>query len=295
MEEPENALQVYNALNGTDYKNPAEVEMKRLDKGISLSMRNDAAFVIDFVLNLYEHQATHNPNIPIRELIYYVNTIEPEVKGLDLYSRRLIRIPLPHFVVFYNGVEKRPEVEDLYLSNSYIYETDEPELELKCTIYNINPGCNTELLERCSVLREYMIFVTKVRERVNLNKDGNLESILDEVIEECIGEHVLEDFLRRRKDEVMKMTTLDYTWERREELIRRDEREEGERIGRERGERIGLERGEQIGLAKGISQGLEALVYTLKDFLSTPEEIFAKVIENPNYSDVTFEQVKKLL
>jgi hypothetical protein len=41
----------------------------------------------------------------------------------------------------------------------------------------------------------------------------------------------------------MKMTTLDYTWERREELIRRDEREEGERIGLERGERIGIARG----------------------------------------------------
>jgi hypothetical protein len=89
----------------------------------------------------------------------------------------------------------------------------------------------------------------------------------------------------------MKMTTLDYTWERREELIRRDEREEGERIGLERGERIGLAKG----ISQGISQGLEALVYTLKDFLSTPEEIFAKVIENPNYSDVTLEQVKKLL
>jgi hypothetical protein len=132
------------------------------------------------------------------------------------------------------------------------------QLELKCTVYNINPGCNTALLERCSVLREYMIFVTKVRERVNLNKDGNLESILDEVIEECIGEHVLEDFLRRRKDEVMKMTTLDYTWERREELIRRDEREEGERIGIVRG-RTEYRKASKL-LRSGVCSSIEELV-----------------------------------
>jgi hypothetical protein len=36
----------------------------------------------------------------------------------------------------------------------------------------------------------------------------------------------LEDFFRKRRGEVIKMTQLDYTWERREELIRAEERQE---------------------------------------------------------------------
>ena len=46
-------------------------------------------------------------------------------------------------------------------------------------------------------------------------------------VEDCIREHVLEEFFRSRKDEVIKVTHLDFTWERREELIRKEEREEG--------------------------------------------------------------------
>lgn len=276
MEDPHNALDVYNALNGTDYRNPNDVEMVYLEKGISLSMRNDASFVIDCILNLYEHQATFNPNMPTRSLIYFVNIIEPMVRNRDLYGRRPVLIPTPHFVVFYNGMENRPEVEELYLSDVFIHKSDRPELELKCTIYNINHGCNIELLERCNVLKEYMILVDKVRE--NLKRDVVLEHALTKAIDECIAEHVLEDFLKKRRDEVIKMTTLDYTWERREQMIRRDEREEGM----------------SQGLSQGLSLGLEALVHTLKEFFSTPEEIFTRVIKNPEYSDVTLEQIEQL-
>ena len=43
------------------------------------------------------------------------------------------------------------------------------------------------------------------------------------------------EFFRSRKDEVIKVTHLDFTWERREELIRKEEREEGKEEGREEG------------------------------------------------------------
>jgi hypothetical protein len=66
LEEPQNALEVYNGLNGTDYDNPDEVEIYMLEKGVSLSVRNDASFIVDANLNLYEHQSTYSPNIPLR-------------------------------------------------------------------------------------------------------------------------------------------------------------------------------------------------------------------------------------
>ena len=69
LREPENALEVYNALNHTHYDNPEDVEIQTLVRGVSLTVRNDAAFVIDWNLNIYEHQSTYNPNMPLRRLI----------------------------------------------------------------------------------------------------------------------------------------------------------------------------------------------------------------------------------
>ena len=82
LEDKTNAMDVYNALNDTHYDNPDEVEMIRLESFIALSMRNDAAFIIGTDMNLYEHQSTYNPNMPLRGLIYYVDTMEKRIKEL---------------------------------------------------------------------------------------------------------------------------------------------------------------------------------------------------------------------
>ena len=58
-------------------------------------------------------------------------------KGKNIYGRRLVKIPTPHFVVFYNGEEEQPEVQELKLSDAFEKPTDEPNLELKCKVYNI--------------------------------------------------------------------------------------------------------------------------------------------------------------
>ncbi|MDO5154442.1 MAG: hypothetical protein Q4D51_00610 [Eubacteriales bacterium] len=120
------------------------------------------------------------------------------------------------------------------MSDSFTKKTEEPELEVKVTVYNINVGNNKSFIEKCSVLREYMIFVDKVRECVA--SGVNLEEAIDLSIDECIRENVLKEFLSQRGNEVRKVMTLDYTWEKREELIREEEREEGRKEGREEGE-----------------------------------------------------------
>ena len=80
LEDKNNALDVYNALNHSHYTDPDAVEIITTDHGISLSIRNDASFLIDRHINYYEHQASFNPNMPLRCLIYYVNDIQNEVK-----------------------------------------------------------------------------------------------------------------------------------------------------------------------------------------------------------------------
>ena len=280
MENKSYALEVYNALNHSDYKNPEEVEIIRLERGISLSIRNDASFLIDMNMSFYEHQSTYNPNMPLRSAIYYVNTLEDWLrrKNLDLFSRKRIQLPTPHFVVFYNGTEKRPEYEEMRLSEAFCHKTDEPGIEVRCRVYNINPDNNRPLKERSAVLEGYTYFVEKVR----TYRKGNmgLEEAVDRAIEDCIENHVLEDFFRDRKDEVKKMTHLDYTWEKREQMIRKEEFEEGVAEGMERGIAQGMERGIEQGVEQGRVQILAELVCSKLKKGKTPEEI-ADALEEP--------------
>ena len=69
-------------MNGSSYDNPDDVEIKTLDGGISLTVRNDAAFVVDARLSIYEHQSTVCPNMPVRSLIYFTTLLS------DMLRRR---------------------------------------------------------------------------------------------------------------------------------------------------------------------------------------------------------------
>ena len=105
MEDKKNALEVYNAVNHSNYDDPELVEVHTLDKGVSLSIRNDCAFVLDASLSIYEHQSSVCPNMPVRSLIYFTNILERLLKKRNIYGHSLIRIPIPKFAVFYNGEE----------------------------------------------------------------------------------------------------------------------------------------------------------------------------------------------
>lgn len=100
-----------------------------LDRGISLSVRNDAAFVLDMNLSVYEHQSTICPNMPVRSLIYFSNILEQIIKGKNIYGYRLVKIPTPRFAVFFNEEKEQPEQYDLKLSDAYIQPVNNPELE----------------------------------------------------------------------------------------------------------------------------------------------------------------------
>lgn len=266
---PEYALDVYNAMNNSAYTDSAMIQIMRLENGISLSVRNDASFFISNYLNLYEHQSTYSPNAPLRFLIYLTNLLKKTIRKRDLYSRKRVQIATPHFAVFYNGTEKRPEKEVLKLSDAFINQTDTPEIELTVTVYNINPNNNTQLLEKSEVLRSYMIFVNRVRENLEHQKkiaqnapeydeaayEEELEVAINEAIDYCVKHHIMEEFFRENRNEVTKSMVLDYTWERREELIRAEEYEDGKRegleIGRAEGEKRGRAEGERRGRAEG--------------------------------------------
>lgn len=104
-----NLLSLYNAVNGTNYKNPGELEITTLENAVYRNMKNDVSCVLDFSLNLYEHQSTVNPNIPLRDLFYVSKILQGLITNEDLYSSRQIHIPVPRFFMFYNGIKEMPE------------------------------------------------------------------------------------------------------------------------------------------------------------------------------------------
>ena len=232
--EPENALSLYNALNGTSYTDASQITFNMLDNAIYMGMQNDISFLIVNEVNLYEHQSTYNLNMPLRDLFYVAELLQVYVKDQSLYSSKMIKLPTPHFVVFYNGVEDKPEKRILRLSEAFEVPTEDPELELKVTILNINPEMNEELKRKCPILNQY----TKYVEQVRYNSAGMpLEQAVETAIEYCIKHDILKDFLLKQRAEVVKMSIFEYDEEREIELIRRDEREIGQKIGEEIGVR----------------------------------------------------------
>ena len=271
MSEKKYALEVYNAVNGSSYDDPEMIEIITLEHGVSLSVRNDAAFILDMNVNYYEHQSSYNPNMPLRYLIYYATDIKKKInkERKNLFGRTLINIPTPHFVVFYNGKEKRPEVEFNKLSDSFEKRTENPELDLTVTTYNINPGFNEDMMNKSEVLTGYTYLVECVR---ILEKIYELKTAIAKAIDECIEKGYLKEFLIEHRSEVEKNMVLDFTFEKQLELTREEERELGRREGVEQGikqERINTEQAEmKAEQEKKRADALEEEVRKLKEMLN---------------------------
>ncbi|MBQ8816244.1 MAG: hypothetical protein IJZ84_03075, partial [Lachnospiraceae bacterium] len=74
-----------------------------------------------------------------------------------MYGSNQIKLPAPRFVVFYNGMDERPEYEELKLSDMYIMKDERISLELLVDVFNINTGHNEELLAACRTLHDYAV------------------------------------------------------------------------------------------------------------------------------------------
>lgn len=223
----EKLLSLYNAMNGTDYRDPDELIITTLENAIYIGIKNDLSFIIASELNLYEHQSTTNPNIPLRQLQYVTTIFRGLVSQKALYSTKLTKIPCPRFVVFYNGEQEEPESRVLKLSDAYLKREGEPELELKVTMLNINYGKNKELMEKCESLKGYAIFNEKVR---NYRRSMPVKEAVNKTVEECINEDILADFLRKNRAEVMAMDIFTYDQKLHEEVIAEEAEERGEMI-----------------------------------------------------------------
>ncbi len=222
--EKEDLLSLYNAINETTYTDARALKVVTLENAVYMSMKNDQAFLMDCELNLYEHQSTLNPNMPLRDLYYVSMEYQKLVSQRSLYSGRLIKIPTPNFIVFYNGVEDVPERVELRLSDAFEKTMERPNLELIVVQLNINVGCNEKIMDACRTLREYTMYVDKVR---RYTKEMRLEEAVEKAVNECIEENILREFLVRNRAEAIMISILEYDEEKEKRLLRKEEQEVG--------------------------------------------------------------------
>ena len=229
--EKEELLGLYNAVNGTHYSDPEELEINTLENAIYLSMHNDISFIIDSRLSLYEHQSTYSPNLSLRYLFYVSDLYSKMTKDRNLYGSRRIMIPSPRSLIFYNGKEKRPEREVLELAEAFEILEEEPWLNLKAVLLNINPGYNNDIVNACKTLSDYVIYTSRVREYAEQMK---IEAAVEKAITECIVEGILADFMTKYRAEAKKMSIYEYDEERQRIWDREEGKEEGIKEGENR-------------------------------------------------------------
>ncbi len=280
-------LELYNGLNGTNYQNEAELEIYTLDNAIYMGIKNDVSFLLMSELNLYEHQSSYNPNMPLRDLIYIARQFEKFVRGKSLYSSRRLTLPTPGFVVFHNGTDYQPERRMLKLSDSFEKRAEEPSLELKVLQINVNEGKNRELMERCRTLKEYSQYVACVRKYTE--KEPIAEAV-EHAVTECIQKGILRDFLLDQRAEVIAMSIFEYDEEEEKRKLREAEYE----YGREEGKREGIEEGKKAGLKEGERKSRE-------EFRILMEKLFAqgrgseleRAVKDDTYLDKLLEEARQ--
>ena len=236
----EDLLQLYNAINHTDYQNPDDLEVNTLEDVLYLSMKNDVSFLVGGTMNLYEHQSTFNPNMPLRGVFYFSRVYEGYVadNNLMIYHEKRVRLPKPKYIVFYNGTKNQPDSMELKLSDCFENTDNEaPCLECTATMLNINYGHNQELMKHCRRLEEYSIFVQCVREYIQ--SEPSVEDALEKAIDTCIHQDVLADFLKKHRAEVTNMILTTYDKDLYEKTLKEDAREEGLMTGRVQGREEG--------------------------------------------------------
>ena len=226
-------LKLYNAVNDSDYTNADDLKINTLEDAIYLSMRNDVSFVLYDELNLYEHQSTLNPNLPLRNLFYVSDLLQEITMDMNVYGSKKLDIPTPRFIMFYNGEDDPGDISQYRLSDMFIKAEEEPQLELIVNIVNINDGQDNKIIKNCKTLQEYSKFVAMIREN---RKTMSIEDAVRNAVDDCIRLGILREFLLKHKARVIKMSIYEYDEKKQRKLDHEDGVEEGIELGIELGE-----------------------------------------------------------
>ena len=244
-------LDLYNALNGTSYDDPQAIELVTIDEVLYMGMRNDVSFLVGNQLSLWEQQSTFNANMPLRMLQYLSSLYEKEVvrQGANKYGEKVVTLPAPKLVVFYNGSDNQPDERTLQLSDAFKPGSNS-DVHVRVRAVNINRGRSQALQASCKPLFEYSWLVGEVRD--NRSRGMVLDKAIGAAIDAMPREYGLRGLLAAHRAEVLGMLLTEYNEAEAMELFRKE--------GIEKGIEIGIEEGIEEGIEIGVIQALAGVV-----------------------------------
>ena len=289
----QNALSLFNAINGTDYSDTDALEIITLKDVVYLTMHNDLAVCIYGQMGLFEQQSTINPNMPLRGLLYFAREYEGWLakNQKDIYGKALVRIPAPQYYVLYNGTENAPEQITYRLSDAFTSPVEGYEWTVR--VLNINPGNNLELMEKCEPLKGYMTLITLIRHEQAAGKE--ITEAAAAAIDTCIEKNILRDYLIKHKAEVTGMILTEYNEKLHEQTLRKEGREEGIEEGFIKGRREGLEAGIEEGLIKGREKEQKKMAESVRNLMNNLNVSAEEAMELLGLSEEDREQYRGLL
>ena len=224
-------LQLYNALNGTNYNDPDALELNTIENVIYITMHNDISFLVDSQMTLYEQQSSWNPNMPLRGLFYFSQLYQIYLTQNDenVISSQLVKIPTPKFIVFYNGTKNDPDSWKLKLSTAFEHPDNSGEFEWTATVININPEHNKILHKNCKALYHYISFVYRIIS--NIESGMSRDKAIEEAVDFAIKENYLDGFFKTQRAEIIGMILTEFNEEQAHRIWRKDGYTEGIKDG----------------------------------------------------------------
>ena len=264
-------LSLYNAIHGTSHEDISAITINTIEDVVYMGMKNDLSILVSEnislyrTLALYEQQSSYNPNMPVREFMYAGKLYDKFIHSarLNRYGKKLLPLPLPKLVVFYNGTEEKEDECTLSLSDAFkeeirqnvlhrysemnekpdesriqaevkqIFHDADPDIEVKVRMININHGHNRAMLSNCKPLSEYAWFVAQVMN--NQADSGNSEEdtqagigrAIDRAIDEMPEDFEIRTFITANRAEVKDMCLTEYNEEEAMEMLKEEGRQEG--------------------------------------------------------------------
>ena len=199
------------------------------------------------------------------------------------FSRHLVPLARPEFIVFYTGDQKLPPESYLYLSDAFPNQAPNSDLtlELKVKVCTIKSESPSPVVHSCHDLEQYVQFLELEEEA----RATGHENPLKWAIQEAVRRNILRDYLERKGGEVLSILMTEYNYATDMAVLKEEAYEDGLFVGlatgreegREEGISIGLERGREEGISVGIERGAyETRLETARSFLSmglSPEQV----------------------
>ena len=271
-------LSLYNALTGKNYQNPDELEINTIDDVIYMHLKNDMSFILDDWQNLFEQQSTFNPNQPLRGFFYFADLYKVKYFGKKIYSTRLLKIPTPQYIVFYNGTTSMLDRKELRLSDAFQQPTEQPDIEVVAHMLNINYGHNKELMERCQKLKEYAQFIDIIRHYLKENEHWSNEQAISKAIDDCIKNNILRDILQKERLRVMASILSEFDEVGYKEMIRQEAYEDA------------YEEAYEDAYEEGVEYGVKTLIEFVQDIGYSKEDATTLVKQRFHLSDDAINQ-----